>query len=146
MSSSNFLIVDQRVLPEVFKKTVAVKELMAGNMRMSVNEAVAKVGISRSAYYKYKDYVSPFNLMEKRKIITLNFVLAHRAGILAGLLNHISSQVGNILTINQGLPLQSQAVVTLSAEVEREKLPIDDLIEALQQMDGVLKVELVSQS
>lgn len=146
MKDGNFYIVNKKILPEVLKKTVEVKELLKKNEKITINEAVKSIGISRSAYYKYKDYISPFFMVEKTKIITLNLLLIHRQGVLAAVLSYISNNIGNILTINQGLPLQSQAVVTISAEVEYDSVNLDLMVEQLRQLDGVQKVELVSQS
>jgi chorismate mutase len=146
MQDGNFYIVNKKILPEVLKKTVDVKELLINNEKITVNEAVAQIGMSRSAFYKYKDHIAPFFMVEKTKIITVNLILMHRLGVLASVLDYVSKNIGNILTINQGLPLQAQAAVTLSAEVEFDQLNLDHMIEYLRQMDGVCKVELVSQS
>ena len=56
-NSSELIIVDKKVLPEVFTKVLQVKELLNSGGITSVQEAVDKVGVSRSAYYKYKDHV-----------------------------------------------------------------------------------------
>ncbi len=146
MIDGNYYIVNKRILPEVLKKTVEVKELLAENESITINEAVQKVGISRSAYYKYKDYISSFFIVDKSKIITLNLILFHRQGILANVLNYVSLNIGNILTINQGLPLQQQAAVSLSVEVEFDSINLDQTVEQLRLLDGVRKVELVSQN
>lgn len=53
-----FYLVDLKVLPEAIKKTIKVKELLNDGICGSINEAVKKVDMSRSAYYKYKDHVA----------------------------------------------------------------------------------------
>jgi len=107
---------------------------------------VDKVGISRSAFYKYRDGVFPFYQASKEKIITVFLNLEHRTGVLSNVLNAVALLKGNILTINQGIPLQSMANVTLSIDTMEVLGDIEELIQKLQQIDGVKKVEIVGQS
>lgn len=64
---SEFYLVREEILPEAIKKTILVKEILKRGKMKTVNEAVSKVGLSRSAYYKYKDYVFPFYDASKEK-------------------------------------------------------------------------------
>lgn len=144
--SKKFYMVSKEILPEAILKTALVKELLARGEALTVNEAVDKVGISRSAFYKYRDGVFPFYQASKEKIITVSLNLEHRTGVLSNVLNAVALLKGNILTINQGLPLQSMANVTLSIDTMEVLGDIEELIHKLQQMDGVKKVELVGQS
>ncbi|GAV22287.1 ACT domain-containing protein [Carboxydothermus pertinax] len=146
MKKTKFLLVAMEILPEAIRKTAEVKELLSKKPELTVNEAVEKVGISRSAFYKYKDGVFPFYHKASGKIITLSLNLEHRAGVLSKVLNFIAQYQGNVLTINQNLPLGGIANVTLSIETDEMMVTIDELLEALGQMDGVNKVELVGQS
>lgn len=87
---SNFYLVREEILPEAIKKTIVVKEILKRGELKTVNEAVEKVGLSRSAYYKYKDYVFPFYEASKEKIITLSLLLEHKPGVLSRVLNTIA--------------------------------------------------------
>ena len=87
-------------------KTIKVKEILKRGEIKTINEAVERMGLSRSAYYKYKDYVFPFYEASKEKIITLSLLLEHKAGVLSRVLNTVASDSGSIMTINQGIPLQ----------------------------------------
>ena len=53
--SSGYYVVKQRALPEVLLKVVDAKKLIDSEKVDSVQEAVDRVGISRSSFYKYKD-------------------------------------------------------------------------------------------
>lgn len=144
--NKKFYMVNKDILPEAILKTAIVKELLARGEALTVNEAVEKVGISRSAFYKYRDGVFPFYQASKEKIVTISLNLEHKTGILSNVLNTVAQQKGNILTINQGIPLQSIANVTMSIDTNEIVVDIEDIIQRLLQIEGVKKVEIVGQS
>ncbi|MGI6145245.1 MAG: ACT domain-containing protein [Clostridia bacterium] len=139
-------LVDKKILPEAILKTVIAKELLAKGEVFTVNEAVQRVGISRSAFYKYRDGVFPFNEVSKEKIITVSLILEHKAGVLSDVLNTVAKLKGNILTINQGIPLQNIANAVLSIDTKDIKDDLDVLVAKLQNLQGVRKVEIIGQS
>ncbi len=141
-----FFVIKWEFLPDVFKKTLMVKELLSKGMAKTVNEAVQEIGISRSAYYKYKDGVFPYYQMSEGRIITLSFYLEHRPGILAKVLNTIAQAGGNIIMINQGIPLQGMAYVSISIETLNLEYSAEELINRIKQLDGTKKVELLAQN
>lgn len=143
---NKFFIVSKDILPDAIIKTAKVKELLAKKEAETVNEAVEKVGISRSAFYKYRDGVFPFYEASKEKIITITITLEHKSGTLSTCLNEIAVSRGNILTINQGIPLQEVAYATISFETRDMVSNVEELLEALYKIPGVLKVEIVGQS
>ena len=110
--TNDFLIVSKNILPEAILKTAKAKELLAKGDVYTINDAVERVGLSRSAYYKYKDGVFPFYEASREKIITISLILENKAGVLSHVLNFIASFKGNVLTINQGIPLQGIANVS----------------------------------
>ena len=114
--NSKYYLVREEILPEAIKKTIKVKELLKKGEVRTINEAVEKLNLSRSAYYKYKDYVFPFYEASKEKIVTLTLLLEHRSGVLSKVLNVLAAEGGSVLTINQGIPLQGVANATLSLE------------------------------
>jgi len=143
---NKFYIVNKDILPEAIIKTAKVKELLAKKEAETVNEAVEKVGLSRSAFYKYRDGVFPFYEASKEKIITITITLEHTSGILSNCLNAIAVARGNILTINQGIPLQGVAYATISIETRDMVSDIEELLESLYKISGVIKVEIIGQS
>ncbi|KJS22530.1 MAG: hypothetical protein VR72_05685 [Clostridiaceae bacterium BRH_c20a] len=143
---NKFYIISKEILPEAILKTAKVKELLAKKEAETVNEAVEKIGLSRSAFYKYRDGVFPFYEASKEKIITVTITLEHMSGILSNCLNAIAVTQGNILTINQGIPLQGVAYATVSIETRDMVSNIEELLETLYKIPGVLKVEIIGQS
>lgn len=141
-----FYIVSEDILPEAVVKTAHVKEILAKGEALTINQAVDMVGLSRSAFYKYRDGIFPFYQEVKEKILTINMILDHRSGVLSGVINTIAEVKGNILTINQGLPLQGMANVTVSLEAAQMQVSIPELIKYFLATPGVLKAELVGQS
>lgn len=141
-----FYIVSEDILPEAVAKTARAKEILAQGKAETINQAVDMAGLSRSAFYKYRDGIFPFYQERKEKIVTLNMILDHRAGVLSGVINTIASVQGNVLTINQGLPLQGMANVTVSLETAQMEMNIPDLLKRFLDTPGVLKAELVGQS
>ena len=140
-----FYLVRDEILPEAIKKTIMVKDILKRGELKTVNEAVAKVGLSRSAYYKYKDYVFPFYDASKEKIITLSLLLEHKAGVLSKVLNTIATESGSIMTINQGIPLQGVANTTISIETKNLTVDLEALLDKLRMIDGVKRLEVLGQ-
>ena len=143
---NGFFLVKEEILPEAIKKTIRVKEMLKRGDARTINEAVEKMELSRSAYYKYKDYVFPFYEASLNKIVSVSFMLDHKKGVLSKVLNIISDDSANILTINQGLPLQGMANVTLSIETENMSIDLEALLDKLRIVDGVRRLEIVGQA
>lgn len=145
-SPGKYLLVQEEILPEAIRKTARAKELLARGEVHTVNEAVEQVELSRSAFYKYKDGVFPFYEAGQQKIVTISIIMDHRSGVLSTVLNTVANGNGNILTINQGLPLQNMANATISIETAQMAVPIDEMFRQMEQIPGLKKVELVGQS
>ena len=142
-SDHKFYLVREDVLPEAMQKTLDAKELIQRGKAESVWEAVQKVDLSRSAFYKYRDTVFPFHTIVKEKIITLFFHLEDRSGTLSNLLGIVAESGCNVLTIHQTIPIQGRANVTLSLNVSSMNTDIDGLLTALKQLEFVDKVEVL---
>ena len=145
-STSVFFLVCEEILPEAIKKTIRVKALLKRGEARTINEAVEKMNLSRSAYYKYKDYVFPFYEASKNKIVTLTFLLEHKKGVLSSVLNTISGDSGSVLTINQGIPLQGVANATISIETMNLSVDLEALLDKLRMVDGVKRLEVLGQA
>lgn len=133
-----YYIVDSAVLPEVFTKVIEVKELLVTGEARTINEATAKVGISRSAFYKYKDTIRPFNDMLSGRIVTLRLTLKDQPGALSNALQGIAAMGGNVLTINQSVPAGGVAEVTLDVETSALRVSMEELLGSIRTMSGVL--------
>ncbi len=139
-----YYIVEASALPEIFHKVVEAKRLLDIGEAKTVNQAVKLMGISRSAYYKYKDVVRPFQDMLHGRIITFQMIIKDEPGILSAVLNSIADCGGNVLTINQGIPLSGSAVVSISLETSNMQVSIHELLEGISLQKGVLKSEFLA--
>jgi chorismate mutase len=138
-----FYLIRSDILPESIAKTIEAKKLLESGEAETVNEAVERVGISRSAFYKYKDGIFPFNAMMSEKIMTITFTLEHRSGILSKVLQYVAEQGGNILTINQTIPLQGIANVSMSIDMAHLRISSTEFLDGLQALNGVRKAMIV---
>ncbi|NLM13448.1 MAG: ACT domain-containing protein [Epulopiscium sp.] len=139
-----YFIVKQDVLPEVFIKVVEAKRLLESEKVQTVQEAVELVGISRSSFYKYKDSVFPFFENSRGRTITISIQLEDRSGLLSHVLNVIASVEANILTINQTIPVNQIANVTITMETDPMKDQIEELMGKLESIEGVLNVKIIA--
>ncbi len=145
VEKGGFYIIKEEIMPEILKKTVKAKELLKSGKAKTINEATEIVGMSRSAFYKYKDYIFPFYEASMGKIITVSLLLEHIPGVLSAILDEIARAHGNVLTINQNIPIQNMAGVTISFETGNMTKNVEDLLEIIQNKDGVQKVDIVAQ-
>lgn len=143
-SSPKYYLVEASALPEVFLKVADAKRLLATGQAATVNEATKLTGISRSAFYKYRDAVQPFQRMNVSRVITLQFLLHDEPGVLSSLLTAIARQNANILTINSITPTNGCAIVTITAETTQMNLTLDELLHLLSQTTGVIKAEVLA--
>ncbi|MEW8957355.1 ACT domain-containing protein [Clostridium sp.] len=139
-----FLIVNSKVLPEVFEKVIEVKELIYTGKVKDISEGVKKVGISRSTFYKYKDNVFMVSEGLKGQKATIGLLLSHREGVLSKVLDKIADFKGNILTISQDIPLNNAANVTITFDISKMDMDIKDLISSVEEMDSIIKVRLIA--
>lgn len=141
---NNYLIVNKEVLPEIFLKVIEVKEMMEEGSCSQVSEAVKKVGISRSAYYKYKDHVHTINKSNMERKAVISFSLSHKKGVLSEVLHELNSWKCNIITINQNIPIRNQAKVTISIDVSEMTILIEQLVTEISKVNGVSKCSLIA--
>ncbi|EEG79005.1 ACT domain-containing protein [Dethiobacter alkaliphilus] len=141
-----FYLVRENVLPQVLKKTAEAKEMLKKGQAKTANDAISAVGISRAAFYKYRDYIFPFREASHGKILTISLILEHTAGVLSEVLKTIALAHGNVLTINQGIPLQGVANASISFETAELKDDVDQLLADLSRIPGVQKLELIGQN
>lgn len=137
-----FLLVQEDILPESIVKAVRAKEMLLRGEVSTVAEAVEKVNLSRSAYYKYRDSVFPLQAELKEREISLNLTLEHRSGVLSKVLAFIASLHGNILTIKQELPVEGLAKVCINMDVSGIRGDLHTVLNDVKCIDGVKKVSL----
>ena len=139
-----YFIVEAEALPEVFLKVAEAKRMLETGEASTVNQATKVAGISRSAFYKYKDAVRPFNDMLHGRIVTFQIMLKDEPGVLSSVLNIFARTGGNILTINQGIPTSGCAAVTIGAETSGLEEPVEDLMNRVASQEGVVRCEILA--
>ena len=139
-----YYIVAADALPEIFIKVAEAKRMMQTGEVDTVGEATKRAGISRSAFYKYKDSVQPFNDMKSEHIITFYAMLKDKSGVLSRVLSIFASSGANILTINQSIPTNGCAAVTISAETSDMAESLEQLLADVSALDGVVKLEILA--
>ena len=138
-----FLVVSADVLPSVFLKVIEAKRLLSKAQAKNSSEACRMVGISRSAYYKYKDNVKVYEENASGQLSTLYMRLSDEPGVLSRVLQQLYEAGANILTVNQNIPVDTVAVVTISIQINRDRIDLDEILASLAEMYGVVSVKRI---
>ena len=144
MSKKKYYIVSEDALPDIFIKVAEAKRMLQVGEAKNVGEAARLMNISRSAFYKYKDSVQPFNDMKSEHIITFYCMLKDNTGVLSSVLSVFATSGANILTINQSIPTNGCAAVTISAETSDMRESLEELIASAAETAGVVKFEILA--
>lgn len=139
-----YYIVEASALPDIFLKVAETKRLLSTGEAATVNEATQMTGISRSAFYKYRDAVLPFQNMMTGRILTFQLLLHDKPGLLSSILEVFAETNANIITINSIVPTNGTAVVTISAETQDLTISLEALVNRLTETPGVLKAEVLA--
>lgn len=138
MAERRLLLVDASVLPEVFLKVLDAKELLASGQATSISAATRQVGISRSAFYKYKDSV--FDAETGREALTVIATLLDKTGALQGLLSGISAAGASIVTMNQSRPENGAAQVEVTIRTGTMQMSVEEMLARLSKQPNVVEV------
>jgi len=141
---SDFLIVHKKILPTYFEKVLEARKLLESGAVRDVSAAVREVGISRSTYYKYKDYIYSPDSGEAGRKAVISMLLSHEIGVLSTALNRLSAMGVNVLTISQSLPIRDVASVIMTLDIAEMSVNLDAARQLLGEIAGVENVELVS--
>ncbi len=141
---TQLIVVDASVLPDVIGKVLEVKKLLANKEEKSSAAACKRVGISRSAYYKYKNCVYSYEDKITQRIINLHAVLRDEAGVLSNVLAALYDADANILTVNQNIPIDGVAGVTFSVRLNGEVQSPHQLQQLVGAVQGVVEVRILS--
>ncbi len=142
MTDNEMVLVKKSALPPVFEGVLAAKEYLADHPDASTSEAIRAVGISRSAFYKYRDSVFRYR-PEFSAPLNLSAVLSDKAGVFSRVTAVLSRFNTNIITVNQGIPVDGSAAVSLTVQPSAD-LSKEQLLTALKEVDGVLSVKVIS--
>ena len=139
-----YFIVEASVLPEVYRKVAEAKRLLETGEERTVNGAARRTGISRSAFYKYKDAVRPFRDMLHGGVVTVQMLLRDQPGALSSVLNLLADWGGNVLTINQAIPGGGAAAVTVGLETGGLSSGVEELRAVLRERPEVIRCEVLA--
>ncbi len=142
--ATKYFVVKQKAVPEVLLKVVEAKRLIDSERAMSIQEAVEKVGISRSSFYKYKDDIFPFHDSTQGRTITLTFQMDDEPGLLSDVLKIVADFGANILTIHQSIPIGGVASLTISVQVLETTGDVSDMLEQMEAQKGVHYVKILA--
>lgn len=143
-NNSKYYVVEASALPEVFLKVAEAKRLLSTGEVSTVNDATRLTGISRSAFYKYRDAILPFQHMMSGRVITLQLLLQDEVGALYKLLPIFVEHRANIQTINSIMPTNGCAVVTISAETMDLTVTVEAFLDLLRKAKGVVKADILA--
>lgn len=146
MKEQQFVLVDKRVLPEVFEKVLLAKSYLSKNSAKNSSEACKLADLSRSAFYKYKDSVFFYEDQDKSRVTTYSLWLSDDPGVLSKVLTVLSQFGVNILTVNQNIPVDRVALVTISFRAEGDSFDdavLQNVHQAIVAISGVVKAKKI---
>ena len=139
----NYLIIHKDILPDYYEKVIEARRLVESGKVKDVSQAVKQVGISRSTYYKYKDYVNRPSVKVGKKVL-LSFKMEDEPGTLSNVLNEIASRHANVLAINQEVPIHNIAYVNITADIMKMEISIQEFIQELKNLNSIVDVALLA--
>ncbi|MEA4848214.1 MAG: ACT domain-containing protein [Clostridiaceae bacterium] len=143
MVKTKMFIVDSGILPKSYEKVIEAKLMLRTGDAATIQEACQKTGVSRSAFYKYKDSVFDYTSQEHGRTVTLFMILKHAPGVLSDIINKIASVKGNIITINQNIPVMDSASLTASIDTKTMEMNPEELTQLLLSCKGCKKAEII---
>lgn len=141
---TRYFVLKQKAVPEVLLKVVEAKRLLGSGKVSSVQEATESVGISRSSFYKYKDDIFPFHDNSRGRTITMVIQLDDEPGLLSVVLRTVADFRANILTIHQSVPVNGIASLTLSVDVLKDTGDVSQMIQTIEQQQGVHDLKILA--
>lgn len=140
----NYLIVHKSILPDYYDTVLAVRRKLERGQLRDVSQACREAGISRSTYYKYKDYIfEPSDIGGGRRAV-LSMLLDHEPGVLSALLQRISAAGASVLTIDQSLPIHAKASLTVALDLGAMTISLQQLIDGIGAVSGVDNIRLIA--
>lgn len=140
------MLVDSRVLPDVIRRTLQAKQLLMTGQAANVSAATRAAGLSRTAYYKYRDAVLPYDEEKIGRTVTVHLLLRHYPGVISRVLDGFARVGANILTVNQTIPSGGVASASVSARIDQLAVPVSEFLASLERIDGVERVNGVTDS
>ena len=144
-SETRYAVVSCDVLPEVFLKVMEVKRLLACGDEKSSASACKRADISRSAFYKYRDSVFTYEEKLTGRTVSLYAVLRDTPGVLSPVLACLHRCSANVLTLNQSVPIDGAAAVTVTVKLSGRPMDGASLRREVAGVEGVVETRLISE-
>lgn len=142
MEKVNFYLINSNIMPDIYKKVIKAKSLLDSGEAKNVAQASKMAGVSRSAYYKYKDAIFEYHGDDSSDTATINAKLKDNAGVLSSLMNELYKAGANVLSVNQSVPIHSVADVSVTVRIAEMTISKDELLKSVKEIDGVNSVVL----
>ena len=142
MEKVNFYLINSNIMPDIYKKVIKAKSLLASGEAKNVAQASKMAGVSRSAYYKYKDAIFEYHGDDSSDTATINAKLKDNAGVLSSLMNELYKAGANVLSVNQSVPIHSVPDVSVTVRIAEMTISKDELLKSVKEIDGVNSVVL----
>lgn len=141
MKNNEYYIVHQSILPDYFEQVIKVRELI-NDKGFSVSDACKMENISRSTYYKYKDFIfRPAKNTGTKALFSIK--TADEKGTLSSILQLVYNVGGNIISINQNTPIDQSAYINITIDVSELKETVEELKEKLSQLQAIKSVDII---
>ena len=142
MEKINFYLINASIVPDIYKKVITAKSLLASGKAKSASQAAKMADISRRAYYKYKDAIFEYHGDDSSDTATINAKLMDNAGVLSSLMNELYKAGANVLSVNQSVPIHSVADVSVTVQIAEMTATKEELLNSIKEIDGVNSVVL----
>lgn len=142
MEKINFYLINASIVPDIYKKVITAKSLLASGKAKSASQAAKMADISRSAYYKYKGAIFEYHGDDSSDTATINAKLMDNAGVLSSLMNELYKAGANVLSVNQSVPIHSVADVSVTVQIAEMTATKEELLNSIKEIDGVNSVVL----
>lgn len=142
MGKIHYYLVNSSILPPVYSKVIEAKNYLASGEAESASQAAKMAGISRSAYYKYKDAIFEYSADSNDETATINAKLKDNAGVLSALMSELYKAGANVLSVSQSVPVHSVADVSVTVRVTEMTVTVQELLENVKKVNGVNSANL----
>lgn len=139
-----YYVVKEKAVGEVLLKVVEAKRRLEADGSLTVQKVTEDLGISRSSFYKYKDDIFPFHENAKGRTITFVMQMDDVPGLLAEVLNRVAASKANIITIQQAVPANRIALVTISIQIGPDTGDVEQLLEEIRELTGMHYLKIIA--
>lgn len=140
----DYLIVHKSILPPYFETVLEAREMFESGKVENISQAVKEKGISRSTYYKYKNFIYRASYNSEGRKAVISMMLSHETGTLSNVLSYVSETGASILTMTQSLPINGKANVTITIDTSSMSVDPIYLIQQISSKKGVESPKLLA--